>query len=231
MLTGWYTTRCLLGVVAHLDIADQREILAERMADEAVVGEQAAQVRMIRGTGCRTGQRPRARTSWRSAQIPTTESTTGSPSSGAPHPQPQALVVADRQQLVDHREARPRPRSIRRIGARHAPRLKPVRVALDGLPLVAPVDRGSRRRPDPSASRSAGPARRAACGTPRAAAAASHLDRRAPRQAPARAARCRPAARRPARRELSMCSLTCPDSPCAQPRRSSWCARSSSAAG
>src|SRR5689334_839518 len=36
----------LRGVVAHLDVADQREVLAERMADEPVVGEQAAQVRM-----------------------------------------------------------------------------------------------------------------------------------------------------------------------------------------
>ena len=34
------------GVVAHFDVADQREILAERMADETVVGEDAAQVRM-----------------------------------------------------------------------------------------------------------------------------------------------------------------------------------------
>src|SRR6187399_834780 len=34
------------GVVAHLDVADQREVLAERMADEAVVGEDAAQIRV-----------------------------------------------------------------------------------------------------------------------------------------------------------------------------------------
>src|SRR5690606_21529629 len=36
----------LLGVVTHLDISDQREILAERVADETVVGEDATQVRM-----------------------------------------------------------------------------------------------------------------------------------------------------------------------------------------
>ncbi len=35
-----------LGVVAHLDVARQREILAEGMADEAVVGQDAAQVVM-----------------------------------------------------------------------------------------------------------------------------------------------------------------------------------------
>ena len=33
-------------VVAHLDVADQRKILAERMADEAVVRQQAAQIRV-----------------------------------------------------------------------------------------------------------------------------------------------------------------------------------------
>jgi hypothetical protein len=34
----------LLGVVAHLDVARDREVLAHRVADEAVVGEDAAQV-------------------------------------------------------------------------------------------------------------------------------------------------------------------------------------------
>ena len=33
-------------VVFHFDVADQREVLAERMTDEAVVGEDAAQIRM-----------------------------------------------------------------------------------------------------------------------------------------------------------------------------------------
>src|SRR6185436_14677580 len=36
----------LVGVVAHLDVADQRKVLAERMTDETVVGEDAAQVRV-----------------------------------------------------------------------------------------------------------------------------------------------------------------------------------------
>src|SRR5262249_32362940 len=34
----------LVRVVAHLDVADQREVLAERVTDEAVVGEQAPEV-------------------------------------------------------------------------------------------------------------------------------------------------------------------------------------------
>src|SRR5512139_3919217 len=33
-------------VVAHFDVADQREVLAERVPDEAVIGEDAAQVRV-----------------------------------------------------------------------------------------------------------------------------------------------------------------------------------------
>src|SRR5258706_15921359 len=36
----------LLRVVAHLDVARDREVLAERVADEAVVGQDAAQVGM-----------------------------------------------------------------------------------------------------------------------------------------------------------------------------------------
>src|SRR6478735_5609089 len=36
----------LVGVVPHFDIAHQREVLAERMADETIVGKQAAQVRV-----------------------------------------------------------------------------------------------------------------------------------------------------------------------------------------
>ena len=54
-----------LVVVAHLDIAGQREILAQRIAGEAVVGEDAAQVGMIGERRCRTCRRFRARTSWR----------------------------------------------------------------------------------------------------------------------------------------------------------------------
>src|SRR3990170_2393724 len=36
----------LVGVVAHFDVSHDREILAERMTDEAVVGEDAPQVRV-----------------------------------------------------------------------------------------------------------------------------------------------------------------------------------------
>ena len=36
----------LLGVVADLDVADQREVLAERMTHETVIGEDAAQIRV-----------------------------------------------------------------------------------------------------------------------------------------------------------------------------------------
>src|SRR5262245_16669523 len=36
----------LLRVVTHLDVADEREVLAEGMTDEAVVGEDSTQVRM-----------------------------------------------------------------------------------------------------------------------------------------------------------------------------------------
>ncbi len=54
-----------LVVVANLDEAGQRKILAQRMALEAVVGEQPAQIRDDRRTGCRRGRRPRARTSRR----------------------------------------------------------------------------------------------------------------------------------------------------------------------
>ncbi len=43
---GFIDHALLLGVVAHFDVADQREILAERMADETVVGKDAAQIRM-----------------------------------------------------------------------------------------------------------------------------------------------------------------------------------------
>ena len=37
----------LLLVVAHLDIAGQREILAQRMPLEAVIGQDAAQIGMV----------------------------------------------------------------------------------------------------------------------------------------------------------------------------------------
>jgi hypothetical protein len=48
MLTGLVHHALLVGVVTHFDVADQREVLAERMADEAVVREDAAQIRVAR---------------------------------------------------------------------------------------------------------------------------------------------------------------------------------------
>src|SRR5262245_22156832 len=36
----------LHGVVAHLDVTDQREVLSERMTDETVVGQDPPQIRM-----------------------------------------------------------------------------------------------------------------------------------------------------------------------------------------
>src|SRR5262245_30000425 len=36
----------LHGVVPHLDVTDEREVLAERMADEAVVRQESAQIRV-----------------------------------------------------------------------------------------------------------------------------------------------------------------------------------------
>src|SRR5262245_44451437 len=36
----------LVGVVTHLDVADERKVLAERMPDEAVIREDAAQIRV-----------------------------------------------------------------------------------------------------------------------------------------------------------------------------------------
>src|SRR5262245_12489034 len=36
----------LIGVVPHFDVSRERKVLAERMADESVVGENAAQIRM-----------------------------------------------------------------------------------------------------------------------------------------------------------------------------------------
>jgi hypothetical protein len=37
---------CLFWVVAHLNMTNQREVLAEGMTDETVVGQDAAQIRV-----------------------------------------------------------------------------------------------------------------------------------------------------------------------------------------
>src|ERR1700722_13386062 len=93
-----------LRVVTHLDIADEREVLAKRMADEAVVGEDAAQIRMtakqypkqIKGLTLKpVGAGPDAgqRIDHRILDIL------------APDLHAQSLVEADRQQLRYHCEA------------------------------------------------------------------------------------------------------------------------------
>ena len=93
MLTGWYTTRLQLRVVAHLDVADQRKVLAERMADEAVVGQHAAQIRVAAEQYAEQIERLAL------------EPVGAGPDAGdrvdhrvldllAPHAQPQALIVA-----------------------------------------------------------------------------------------------------------------------------------------
>src|SRR5688572_27596904 len=43
---GLIDDAALRSVVLHFDVPDQREILAERMADEAVIGEEATQIGM-----------------------------------------------------------------------------------------------------------------------------------------------------------------------------------------
>src|SRR5579863_1281404 len=109
----------LLLVVTHLHVAGQREVLAERMADEAIVGEDAAQVRIAieqdaeeveglplepRGGRPETGQRHHHR-----RLMP-----------GAEDPEAQPLVAAHGQEVVDHRVASLRCRLGRRVDALHA---------------------------------------------------------------------------------------------------------------
>src|SRR6185503_6752102 len=91
-------------VVTHLDVADQREVLAERMADEAVVREQAAEVRVSAEQD--TGEVERV----------TLEPIGGAPDvvdgidnrslvARAERLQPQPVIVSDRQQMIDGGEA------------------------------------------------------------------------------------------------------------------------------
>src|SRR6188768_3407859 len=92
------------GVVTHLDVADQRKVLAEWMADEPVVGEQATQIGMAAEQD--------------SVKI---ERLALEPVGGAPNVvdgvddrplvarteylQPQPMIVRDRQQVIDDGEA------------------------------------------------------------------------------------------------------------------------------
>jgi hypothetical protein len=93
----------LLRVVAHLDLPDQREVLAERVADEAVVGQDAAQVGMtveqdaeeVEGLTLEpVGARPDTdhRVDFRELVV------------REPGPYPQPPVVLDRQQVHHHCE-------------------------------------------------------------------------------------------------------------------------------
>ncbi len=72
----------LFRVVTHFDVAGDREILAERMTDETVVGQDAAQVRVTPKT---MPNRSNASRSYQLAelQISTTDATIGTSSSGA----------------------------------------------------------------------------------------------------------------------------------------------------
>src|SRR5690606_27631816 len=98
----------LVRVVAHLDLADHREILAERMPDEAVVRKEAPQVRV-------TAEQDSIEVE-RLALVPVC----GAPYAGdgvderlgvlrTESAQPQAPVVRDRHQLIDHGKASLRP--------------------------------------------------------------------------------------------------------------------------
>src|SRR5690606_1478291 len=94
----------LFRVVAHLDVADHREILAERMSDEAVIGQDAAKVGMTAEQDAEQVERL--------AFVPIRRA----PNAGdgvedrlrivlAERTKAQAPVVRDRQELIDDREA------------------------------------------------------------------------------------------------------------------------------
>ncbi len=101
----------LLGVVAHLDGAVDRKVLAERMSHEAVVGEDAAQVRMpakddaveVEGFALvPVGRGPHADDRIHAGEIVV----------GAEDAQAHPPVVLDREQDVDDREARAAPAAV-----------------------------------------------------------------------------------------------------------------------
>src|SRR3990167_4498607 len=105
----------LLGVIAHLDMADEREILAERMPDETVIGEDAAQVRMPFEHDAEEIERL--------ALIPVGRIPDAG--HGGDHrtlvvqisAQTQAPVVPERQQMINRGEARSFPRPRGRLAA------------------------------------------------------------------------------------------------------------------
>src|SRR5690606_37410273 len=97
-----------LRVVTHLDLADHREVLAERMPDEAVVRKEAPQIRVAaeqdsveieRLALVPVGRIPHAgdRVDERLRIV------------RAERPEPQAQASSDRHQLIDHGEAALRP--------------------------------------------------------------------------------------------------------------------------
>ena len=95
----------LVGVVAHFDVADQREVLAERMADETVVGEDAAQIRV---TGEQDAEQVEGFALEPVGARPDVDHRIDDGIFGvlAARANAQALVVGDRQQLVGNRETR-----------------------------------------------------------------------------------------------------------------------------
>jgi len=101
----------LLGVVAHLHVAGHREVLAERVPHEAVVGEDAAQVRVAAEDDAVEVERlalvPVGRGPHRDDRFDL-----GKLVVGAEHANAHAPVVGDRQQDVDDREAGPFPRVV-----------------------------------------------------------------------------------------------------------------------
>src|SRR3990172_8035485 len=97
----------LLGVVAHLDMARHREVLAEGMTDKAVVGKDASKVRVPgkhdseqieRFALVPSRARPHARDRIDDGKIVL----------GREGPKPQAPVVPDRKQM--HHDGKPRDR-------------------------------------------------------------------------------------------------------------------------
>src|SRR5579871_6656125 len=96
----------LVRVVAHLDVAGQREVLAERVPDEAVVGQDPPQVRVAAEQDAEQVEglalvpvRARPDLADRVDQRRLATLAVGA--------KPQAAVVLDRQQLVGDREAPP----------------------------------------------------------------------------------------------------------------------------
>jgi hypothetical protein len=92
----------LIGVVAHLDMPGHREVLAERVADEAVVGEDAAQIHMAGNTMPKRSKASRSN-QLAAGQTSTAESTDREIVVGE-HLHAETLVVLDAQQLGDDRK-------------------------------------------------------------------------------------------------------------------------------